>query len=1410
MSSSEDGVESIAVIGLSVRVPDARTPDEYWRNICAKRESVTWFDNDELRAAGVPRGLYSHPAYVPAACVLPDADMFDAEFFGISHAEAAMLDPQHRLFLECAWEALEDAGHHPDRFDGTIGIYGGCFTNRYLLNLYANEEFIRSPAAYFARNYNDKDFLIGHAAYALNLRGPAVTIQTACSTSLVATHIACQSLLAHECDLALAGGVSVIVPLRAGYPALEGAMYTPEGRCRPFDAAASGTLPGSGGVMIGLRRLSDALADGDHIRAIIRGTAINNDGRNKVSFTAPNPTAQVELIIAAQTVAGVHPDTIGYVEAHATGTQLGDPIEVTALSEAFRYRSNRLNHCALGSVKANIGHLDAAAGAAGLARAVLALERKCIPPQANFAVPNPELKLDRSPFYVPTEPRNWRSDGTPRRAAVSSFAVGGTNAHAVLEEAPPRAAAAGRKRPHQLFVLSARDATALDAVAQRLADHLEAAPDQSLSDVAYTLAAGRAEFSARRIVVGSDRESTVRALRESAPPVAATESHDAKVVFMFPGVGTQYPDMALDIYDSEPEFRDQVDACASLLRSHLDLDIRAYLFSSRYPEARLDRESVPHVLAAIFTVEYALGKLWMSWGVRPSAMLGHSLGEYVAACMAGVLSLPDALSLTVRRGRIFDNIPEGRMMGVPLAEHELVPLLGDQLTLGAVNAPELCMVSGRHADLEVLRAKLDERGLQCRILPIRMASHSRLVDPYLDEFTRTVADYKLSPPEIPFLSCVSGGWIEAKEATSPAYWARQLRAPVQFARMVREAVAAPGTVLLEVGPGNTLTTLAAAQRSSPRPVAIPSLRHPSAPRTDFECLLTAVGRLWQAGVAPAWGAALGTPAPRRVPLPTYPFQRKRHWIAADRPIGPGSWSADVPDAAEKVASAGILVPDGADAPARPGSASMSASEQAIAKIWREHLGSDEIGLDDDFEALGGHSLLAAQMLPQLRQLSAGRLKVTDIFGAPTIRKLAALLDLRASAEGRAEPEVDLAAEVVLDPAIRAAGLPPASKELPDAILLTGGTGFLGTYLLAELLRQTTATIYCLVRATDATEGEQRLRKRFQSFGLPAPEAGRLVAIPGDLRKPRLGISGGEYQMLAERLGAIYHCGAWVNFARPYTVLKSANVGGTEEVLRLATRHRLKTVHHVSTLFVHMGSISRGVPFIGEDDPLPPPVGHESAYTESKWVAEGLCRIALERGVPVAIYRPANIFGDQRTGVMSTEDYFTKAIQGCVHLGLVPRRDWSIPIGTVDDVARMIILMSLRSDVVGRTFHLIHPEKLEWKTICANLRLFGYEMPEVSWEDWRTAFTQQLATGGQHALAPLADMISVAPADRTWPRFGLENTARIREDVGARYPVLDQQYFSTLFRYLIAAGLLPAPPRQGLQGTFEATDGGIRT
>jgi phthiocerol/phenolphthiocerol synthesis type-I polyketide synthase E len=881
-----DGRE-IAVIGMSGRFPRARDLRQLWRNLRDGVEAVTFFSDEELLAAGIPAERLRDTRYVKAGSVLEGVDGFDAGFFGYSAREAEIMDPQQRLFLEHAWEALEGAGYTPETYDGLIGVYAGVAWNTYLLsNLTTHRELFDGGGAFQVFITNDKDFMPTKVSYKLNLKGPSVVVQTSCSTSLVAVHMACLSLLSYECDMALAGGVTVKVPQIEGYYALDGGLASPDGHCRSFDARAAGTIFGSGVGVVTLKRLADALADGDHIHAVIKGSAINNDGSLKVSYTAPSVEGQAEVIASAQAIAGVDPETIGYVEAHGTGTSLGDPIEVTALTKVFRESTGRKGYCALGSIKSNLGHLDAAAGIAGFIKTVLALENRQLPPSLNFETPNPVIDFAESPFFVNTELRDWKSGDTPRRAGVSSFGVGGTNAHVILEEAPAAEAPAA-SRPWQLMVLSARSDEALDQASENLLAWLREAEDGRLADAAFTLRAGRAVFRHRRTVVCRDRADAIAALesRDPARVLTASDSEDQRerpVVFLFPGQGAQHLGMARGLYESEAVFREEMDRCAELLRPHLGRDLRRVLWPLSEGERNAaERELTRTALAqpALFAVEYSLARLWVSWGVRPQALLGHSVGEWVAACLAGVLRLEDALRLVAVRGRLMDDLPAGAMLGVPLAEEELAPLLPEGVSLAAVNEPARSVASGPEAGIAELERLLAERGVATRRLHTSHAFHSAMMDPAVEPFAAEVRKVALNAPEIPFVSNLTGTWITAAQATDPTYWAGHLRQPVRFAAGVAELLGDPRRILLEVGPGRTLTTLASRHPEKTEQVVVASLGHPQDGAEDQAALLSALGRLWLAGLRLDWAGFHGDERRTRVPLPTYPFERQRYWIA---------------------------------------------------------------------------------------------------------------------------------------------------------------------------------------------------------------------------------------------------------------------------------------------------------------------------------------------------------------------------------------------------------------------------------------------------------------------------------------------------------------------------------------------------
>lgn len=871
----------IAVIGMAGQFPGANNIDEYWHNLANDIESISFFTDEELRRAGVDEAALNDPNYIKAAPILKrDPAQFDAAFFGYSPREAQFMDPQHRLFLECAWTALEYAGYDAQACDVPVGVFGGAAMNTYFMysGLIGN----------FATEYlptligNDNSFLATRVSYKLNLRGPSVTVQTACSTALVAVHQACQSLLNEECDMSIAGGVSVRVPHQAGYFYEEGSVATPDGHCRPFDAAAQGTIFGSGVGIVVLKRLRDAVEDGDTIHAVIKGSAINNDGSSKIDYTAPSVTSQSEVIIEAMSAADVTADSISYIEAHGTGTFLGDPIEIAALTKAFDMENDFKTRCAIGSVKGNIGHLDAAAGIAGLIKTILALKKRQIPATLHYQTPNPQIAFGNTRFYVNSELRHWDSrDDQPRRAGVTSLGIGGTNAHLIIEEAPDLDSGS-QSRPFQLLPLSARTETALNTAVSNLVHHLQHHPQQSLADVAFTLQTGRKQFKHRRIVVAQDQEEAVRELIK-APLRSLTAVQDPgqrEIIFMFSGQGAQYVQMGRDLYQNELLFRQEVDACAEILKHHLDRDIRHVLYPADDTAAQLLTQTA-YTQPALFVIEYALARLWQAWGIEPDGMVGHSIGEYVAACLAGVFSLEDALALVAKRGQLMQSMPSGSMLAVLLPEPEVAPYLNGRLSLAVVNGDAVCVVAGEDEAVLILAETLDKKAVKTRRLQTSHAFHSHMMAPILAEFTQFVAQLRPQPPQRPFVSNVTGSWIHPAEAADPAYWATHLRQTVRFHTCLETLLAESDRVFIEVGPGHTLTKLVQSHPDKNKSHAvINSLRHPKETIRDDAHMSRSLGQAWLAGLPIDWAAYYAAEHRRRVPLPTYPFERQRHWYQA--------------------------------------------------------------------------------------------------------------------------------------------------------------------------------------------------------------------------------------------------------------------------------------------------------------------------------------------------------------------------------------------------------------------------------------------------------------------------------------------------------------------------------------------------
>jgi phthiocerol/phenolphthiocerol synthesis type-I polyketide synthase E len=980
VSYSDQQSDFLAVVGMAGRFPGAADVATFWRNLADGVDCVTRFPEHD--ATGLTQ----------AYGIMPDADRFDAAFFGYSPREAMLLDPQHRVFMECAWEALEDAGYCPSGYSGVIGIYGGCGDTGHFSNLLAHQDQFPGVSLWQLRLASGADFLTSRVAYKLGLTGPAVTVQTACSTSLVAVHMAAQALLAGDCDLALAGGVTVRMSYRLG-DEMDDGLLASDGRCRAFDIHASGTVAGDGAGIVALKRLGDAIADGDHIHAVLRGSAVTNDGGMKAGFTAPGVDGQAAAVTMAQAVAGVKPTDIGYVEAHGTGTPVGDPIEVRALSKAFGSRDAYDEPCVLGSVKTNIGHTDAAAGVAGLIKAVLAFEHELIPATLHYEQPHPDLNLQASGFAVSDEARPWPRGYVPRRAAVHSLGIGGTNAHVILEEPPPPPEH-DPGRPYHLLPLSARSSTALAATAQRLAGalHRTQAP---IADVAWTLQVGRHEFSHRTFVACTSREEACRALaagRLPRQPATPVSSSPPSVAFLFPGQGGQHPGMARDLYEHEPVFRAELDRCAELASDPLGADLRTVLYSVALHSAGPDPadgeagdalSGMRVGQAAVFATEYALARLWQSWGVSPAVVLGHSLGAYAAAAIAGVVDLPDALALVLRRGQLLEDLPSGSMLAVALPESALLPLDDDALSIAAVNGPAQCVVTGPAAAVARLRERLTAEGVDTRPLHIGAAAHSSLVAPFVAAFERLVSTIKLRPPTITWISDLTGRHVTGAEACNPAYWGRHLRHTVRFHDALSTLLARHSGPLLELGPGRTLCGLARRHPDcAPQRPLVPSLPHAVDTTGAGPTMMTAAGELWQAGVPITWPAMHAGSRRLRTPLPTYPFKGQRFRLGGKASPAPGE---------QEPARPPETVPYARTDHEAEYAGATTGTERSLVEAFAQVLGFSEVGIHDSFFDLGGDSLMAAQLIRLIRDSLEAEITVAALFQTPTVAKLAQLL-----------------------------------------------------------------------------------------------------------------------------------------------------------------------------------------------------------------------------------------------------------------------------------------------------------------------------------------------------------------------------------------------------------------------------------
>lgn len=873
----------IAIVGMACHFPGAGNISEYWDNLLNGVESVSRFSNEELLAAGESPKSIADPNYVNAQPFLKDFDRFDAKFWGFSPQDAAVTDPAHRIFMEVAYQSLEHAGHTGYDSEGTVGVFASSGASQYWMeNLNTNPQLIDEMGEFLVRHTgNDMNFLATRLSYELDLRGPSLNIQTACSSALVAVHMGVQSLLGGECDTAIVGGSTVLLPQGRGYLYRDGEIMSPDGHCRPFDAKSAGTIFGSGAGAVVLRRLEDALEDGDTIYALIRGSAINNDGAQKVGYLAPGVEGQAGAVSEALEISGIDAADVSYIEAHGTGTLVGDPIEFEALNQVYREATTKRNYCGVGSVKSNIGHLGEAAGAAALIKVVLSLQNKKIPASINYDSPNPDIELEDSPFFINNSLRDWQGEKGGRIAGVTALGAGGTNAHVIVAEPLDTEELVSSHHSKQLLVVSAKTETALKASCRNLARLLHEQPDIELADVAFTLQVGRRAYDHRKVLAADDREEAIFLLEGGDDKRVAqdkAEDKDPSLVLMFPGGGAQYAGMGAELYSTEVTYRQAFDDCLAVLAPALAEEIKSLVFATEQLEEASKKMEMPsRTLPSLFATEYALAKQLMFWGAEPTAFIGHSMGEYTAACLSGVISVKDAMNLVHLRGQLFEKNSMGGMLSISLPEADARRHMSDNLDIAAVNAPDFCVASGPVEDIERLQLRLEEQEVDCTRVRIDVAAHSSMLDVVLEEFSTFCHSINFSSPKIPFTSNLSGGWITDKQATDPDYWVQHLRNTVRFADNIATVLEDDTRVLVEVGPGRTLTNLAQAGGVQAKAI-FNAMRHANEVCSDVEYALRTYGKMWAAGVNHDWTLLWVDERRRRVALPTYPFERKTYWV----------------------------------------------------------------------------------------------------------------------------------------------------------------------------------------------------------------------------------------------------------------------------------------------------------------------------------------------------------------------------------------------------------------------------------------------------------------------------------------------------------------------------------------------------
>jgi phthiocerol/phenolphthiocerol synthesis type-I polyketide synthase E len=1347
-SIGEEIADSIAIIGMAGKYPKADSIAELWNLLCAGDVGITIEENE------------SHPAdWVPASANFENPGLFDADFFNMSAREASIIDPQQRYFLEVCHQALESAGYAAQKMQGKVGVYAGVSPSQYLYGTVLAD--VNNHNAMTLFNGSMPDQLATRVAWHLNLKGPAMTISTACSTSLVALTVAVQQLEAYHCDMALVGGSCLQLNDEGGYSYIEGGIFSKDGKCRPFDEQASGTIAGSGVAAIVLKRTQEAIDDGDNIIAIIRSTALNNDGNEKIGYSAPSEQGQSDVIVEALTAAGLSASKIKYVEAHGTATRLGDPIELRALTAAYQELDATEQQTFLGSLKTNLGHLDVAAGVTGLIKAALVLKHKTVPPMPFFNRSNSEFDLLASPFKVNNTLQTLDESDEPLLAAVSSFGIGGTNAHVILQEAPQTESYPVKERQWHFLPVSAKNELALTAQKTQMRTAIEQSC-ASLADLSKTLIFGRDAHDFRSAFVCNDQEQ----IKNTG---SFTSNEQAKVAFIFPGQGSQYRQMAYDLYQDETIYRQNFDQIAAYAKV-FELDLISLVYG--------DADDVPlsnteFTQPALFAVEYSLAKLLEHYGIKADAYLGHSLGEWVAATLSGVFSLEDAVYAVIERARLMAAMPQGQMLSIPAKWSEICHLLSDTLDLAVENTKNSCVIAGENAQIEQARLTLQEEGLTPKILETSHAYHSRMMEPVLESYEQVLNRIEFNQPETPWLSNITGDWIDPEQVKKPQYWCQHIRNTVLFADSLKH-LQDNNYVCLEVGPGQAISRML----SSDNYVNfVAMLRSSKSSINDNEQFTRGIAQLWTMGVEPDWQQWFYTQDFNRISLPTYPFQRQEYWYGERVKT---KAQPDIAAQSKELQSETSLL--SAEKPLDQ--AGLAAQIQGL---FNKNFYRTDIEVNENFFDLGGDSLLSISVLNDINQLSSAKISMAQFLDAPDPNSIGKILLSGEDTSQQTRPKL------ILSETFKPAK--DALKQSVESVFITGATGFWGIHLIQELLTETEQEIVCLIRANSEQEARDKLQLQLQAYQLEFTACNpRIKVVLGDIGLPEFGLSVAEFATLSESIGRIYHLAAAVNHVYSFDALKAVNVDSVLTCLQLASSGREKQLVFASSIAVYSNTAYLNVSEVLEQPELS--YGEfSSGYGETKWAAEQLIWQAVDRGFNAVVLRAGNITGHSQIGLCHETDAIWALIKACLLLNAYPKGVSNmlidmLPVEQVCTATRALAETSIKSSV----YHLVPEVHFTIGELLSSLKQHGYQMSELEVSEWINRAETQLTSEQKLPLHRMLKSDDVNVNKQVY--FNNELLIRDLSDCGISAPQLTKTILTVYINIFIQTGFFPPVVAQG--------------